>query len=329
MNVVAVLLLCFLLHSPTVKSENPIVQNSKATQETDKSAQPSPSVSPIAASPTPLGQPSTTGEESNHKTKTANGANAVDKMTPKPLDLPFFIYLIITAVIAYFTFRTLGAVQRQGDLMKDQLTEMQRAREQTIAEMKNAAIQSDRLIRQAEVSADAAKKSADALVNIERPWIVVTLRDGINDRYRENADGTTEGKLYFEWFLTNHGKTAAFVYEIIAIFEVKTIDEVDELRNISPEGKPTLRPDSFIVGPGQPHECPGITMVKYWTPAERSAVVKRTAILVAHGLVKYRDMIDSTQTHQTPFIGVYVYGDTFEKGTFRRFYDAPGYSKYT
>jgi hypothetical protein len=329
MNVITTLLLCFLLHLPTVISENPAVQNSKATQETRKSAQPSPSVSPILASPTPLGQPRATNEESNHKGEAKSGTNTNETVS-KPLDWPYLAYLAITALIAYFTFRTLGAVQRQGDLMQGQLTEMQRAREQTIAEMKNAALQSDRLIRQAEVSADAAKKSAEALVNIERPWIVVTIHDGVNERYRENVDGTTDQTVYFQWSVTNYGKTAALVYETVAILEVKTIDEVNELRTTDPDGKPRIRPDAFIVGPGQCHECVSITTTaKHWTPAARSAVYKREALLVAHGLIKYKNTIGSVQIHQTPFLGVYVFADTFDSGTFRRHYDASGYNKYT
>ncbi|HEY5039997.1 MAG TPA: hypothetical protein VIJ93_13085 [bacterium] len=303
--------------SPATKPKNPVIQNSEAANKTGDSKQPSPLVPSSTPVSTPVSHPAVDNKKDEHQGESDNRAYRV-KVISQPFDWLYLVYVIVTAIAAYVAWRALITIRKQGETMEGQ-----------IAEMKAAGKQTEKLIEAATTSADAAKRSADALVNIERPWIVVTIRDGINDRYRDNGDGTTDGKLYFEWFLTNHGKTAAFIYEVVAICEVKTIAEVDELRNISPEGKPTLRPDSFIVGPGQTHECPGITMVKYWTYAQRSAVVKRTEILVAHGLVKYRDMIDSTQTHQTPFIGVYVYGDTFEGGTFRRFYDAPGYRKYT
>jgi hypothetical protein len=208
------------------------------------------------------------------------------------------VYVCLTGTYVLISYKTLKAIERQAELTAK--------------------------------SADVAKKSVDALVNIERPWIVVTIKDGFTQTFRyDMKTGENKNIVYFNWVLTNHGKTAALVYEIIALLEVKSHDEVDELRRIGADGQPTLRPDAFIIGPGQSHEYSGITMVKFWTDEQRKSVFDRSAYLVAHGIVKYRDMIDSSATHQTPFIGLYVYAEQFNEGTFRRFYDAPGYNKYS
>jgi len=50
--------------------------------------------------------------------------------------------------------------------------------------------------------------------------------------------------------------------------------------------------------------------------------------MVAHGIVKYRDLI-SGEDHETPFLAHYVFAENFFEGEFRRIYDAPGYNKYT
>jgi hypothetical protein len=208
------------------------------------------------------------------------------------------IYVCLTGTYVLISYRTLKAIKRQAELTAK--------------------------------SADVAKKSVDALANIERPWIVVTIRDGVTEQYlHDPKTKEIKNRLFFNWFLTNHGKTTALVYEIIALLEIKTHDEVDELRRTGAENQPKLRPDAFIIGPGQAHEFSGINMVPFWTPEQRKSVFDREAYLVAHGIVKYRDMIDSSVIHQTPFIGLYVYAEDFKEGTFRRFYDAPGYNKYT
>lgn len=180
------------------------------------------------------------------------------------------------------------------------------------------------------IAAVAAKDGVTALRNIERPWVVITIKDGVSDFKHRVSTGET--LLYFNWTMTNTGKTPAFVYETRAFLEIKTWDECEELKCIHPESKPTIRPDKFIVTPNEIHDCPGIQKDVYWTNEERTAVSNGKKFLVAYGSVKYRDSFESTETHETPFIGVYVFTpDEFlkSKGKFRRLYDAPGYNEYT
>ncbi|HEY2363653.1 MAG TPA: hypothetical protein VGK36_21225 [Candidatus Angelobacter sp.] len=327
-----VLLALILLQaaSPSIQPKQPVVKNSEPKQKAENSTKTQETVPVTSPAAAQIGQSSPAQKENSHQPEAKNGPNPVNETVSKPLDWPFLVYLVITALIAYFTFRTLKAVQTQGALMADQLKEMQTAREQTIAEMKNAGLQTDRLISQAQVSAEAAKRSADAFKDAERPWILVTLKEGIHDgSYRETKDGKYETLLYFEWFLSNLGRTPALVYEIQAYFDVLSNDKVDKLMESAPEGKP-LRPDRFLVAPGKDHECPGITKIGYWTNEERKAVMKRDSFLVAYGRVKYRNVIAGDETHETPFIGIYQFVDgEFKQGRFKRWYSAKAFNQYT
>jgi hypothetical protein len=181
----------------------------------------------------------------------------------------------------------------------------------------------------AETSAKAAEKNTNALIASERPWIVVTLRKGVKDRIE--SDRSQQGKTlqgtnirYFEWFLTNHGKTPALVYEIFAFIEYMSPEQFIALgqKGLPEDAKP-LRPDAFIVGPNTTHECPGVKM--YWKVEER---LPNETLLVAHGIVKYRDVIVG-DAHETPFLSYYVFAENFYEGEFRRVYDAAAYNKYT
>ncbi len=63
-----------------------------------------------------------------------------------------------------YAIRTLKAIERQA-----------KANEDTLAEIKAAGLQTNRMIEQAAKHADAAKQSADALVNSERAWVMTEV----------------------------------------------------------------------------------------------------------------------------------------------------------
>jgi hypothetical protein len=70
----------------------------------------------------------------------------------------------------------------------------------------------ERHIATAEKSANAAKRSADALINIERPWMVAAMGDvNIYEIIKDAADGDGVG-LDIPIRFVNEGRTTAFLH---------------------------------------------------------------------------------------------------------------------
>jgi hypothetical protein len=327
MHVLLASVLSLLLQSssPTVKPEHPVINDGRGgtkahiTQSQEAYA-PSPSPARGANEPsTP--KPQASSQDSDHAN---NGIQRVKIVSqPEPQDsYAFLVYVGLTALAMIINAAILLAIVRQNKINWRQV----RINVRAARAARTGA-------RAASMSAGVARETANAFKNAERPWIVVTLKEGIKDgSFREKGDGTYENLLYFEWFLTNFGRTPALVYEVRAYLEIKTWEEIDMLRQNGVDGKP-LRPDKFIVTPQQVHDCPGITKINYWTDAERASVMKRNAFLVAHGGIKYRNVLEGSEIHETPFIGVYVFLDggyrEFLEGHFRLIYDAPAFNTYS
>lgn len=114
-------------------------------------------------------------------------------------------YVILTGLLVLvggigigYAVRTLEAIKRQAKANEDQLTEIQQSSEKTDRMISLTAQQAEnsRLATEsAKQSADAAKASADVLVNSERAWIIVNIR-------------WTEGKVFFVHSTSINAKTA-------------------------------------------------------------------------------------------------------------------------
>ncbi len=162
--------------SPTAQPKNPVVNNGKTQIEGNKSAhQAKGKLSPaLAPDPTPKGIAPQATEE---RTK-ANPDDRVYrvKVMPEPTNWWYVASVICTGLAAVLGLGTLVAVWHQRGVMKDQhaamrdqLTEMQITREQTIAQLTAAGKQTDKLIIQAERNAVAAFNNAEtAKATLER-----------------------------------------------------------------------------------------------------------------------------------------------------------------
>jgi hypothetical protein len=90
--------------------------------------------------------------------------------------------------------------------------------ERQVHEMQNTSIQTDRLIEEATKQSIAAKKSADALINTERAWIMfpgypkVVLGD--------STDSGPSTSAAIRFIYTNQGKTIAWIDERLACFQI-------------------------------------------------------------------------------------------------------------
>jgi hypothetical protein len=93
--------------------------------------------------------------------------------------------------------------------------------------MQNTSIQTDRLIDEATKQSIAAKKSAEALINTERAWIMVELEwvpgylgRELGSRKIEGGEQTFNTTAPIRFKYTNEGKTIAWIDEKLACFQI-------------------------------------------------------------------------------------------------------------
>jgi hypothetical protein len=99
--------------------------------------------------------------------------------------------------------------------------------ERQVHEMQNTSIQTDRLIDEATKQSIAAKKSAEALINTERAWIMVELEwvpgylgRELGSRRIEGGEQTFNTSAPIRFKYTNEGKTIAWIDEKLACFQI-------------------------------------------------------------------------------------------------------------
>jgi hypothetical protein len=95
--------------------------------------------------------------------------------------------------------------------------------ERQVHEMQSTSIQTDRLIEEATKQSIAAKKSAEALINTERAWIMVEIEPvpGISRRMvSQSSDGRSCTSVRIRFNYTNEGKTIAWIDEKLACFQI-------------------------------------------------------------------------------------------------------------
>jgi hypothetical protein len=122
-------------------------------------------------------QNTTSPGDDKHKGETPSKADApetifISESTSVPVkdwwDKAYAVFtgllFLVGGIGVGYAVKTLRVIERQA-----------KANEDTLAEIKAAGVQTASLITQAKKHADAAKKSADALVNAERAWIMADM----------------------------------------------------------------------------------------------------------------------------------------------------------
>jgi hypothetical protein len=97
--------------------------------------------------------------------------------------------------------------------------------ERQVHDMQNTSLQTDRLIEEATKQSIAAKKSAEALVNTERAWIMVELDwvPGYNNIvFLDSSETGSQTSAAIRFLYTNEGKTIAWIDEKLACFQIVT-----------------------------------------------------------------------------------------------------------
>jgi hypothetical protein len=111
-------------------------------------------------------------------------------------------YVLATAAMAVLNLGTLFVIWRQRQVMREQLAEMRAGREQTSAEMQTAGKQTDSLIAHANKQAEAAERSAQAIMNAERARIVCKFKRIVS------------GRELFGLSISNCGRTPALLIDV-------------------------------------------------------------------------------------------------------------------
>jgi hypothetical protein len=192
--------------------------------------------------------------------------------------LQWCVYLRQARIMAHQA----GEMTRQRITMRDQLKAMQGQ----LAAMESSSKQTDKLIDHAEASADSAKMNAQALINAERPWIVI--------EFQKIMASDQIGRAEFHIVAVNRGKTVAQIISHSEPVEVSCALPGSELPMPYPTNLGRSRPQRFL--------APGATMqITDFYPRSRVNVQRMAAAgesqggnmaaqrMVIYGEIRYSD----------------------------------------
>jgi hypothetical protein len=225
------------------------------------------------------------------------------------------------------------AIKSQADTMQSQLTTM----EGQLVEMKRAGEQTDLMIEQvtkqaesAAIAADASQKSAQALMDGERAWLLVENLEIPLDpislaiqnagdgpvRTKDDAFGVSFPGATFE--VRNYGKTPGTIVSVHARLEIGTSrdtppypKEIFEVQEYAPVvalvmGHNTEKQEEHVVPQGGYRvELAPLHNLSSRLSDEKITRIKNDAdFLWAYGVVRYRDVYD--RQHETRFCYRYI-----------------------
>jgi hypothetical protein len=189
----AVLLLtccvCEAQQSPSTPTKKPVVKKSGESLKSNKTDQHKTTESkPSGAIDTLTSAPASESEQKQHQDQPQREPYTV-KIVSQPRDELFVTYVRITAASLIVGVGTLIVVLRQ--------------------------------TKSTRIAANAAKASADVLINIERPWLLVSRA------HSQRPPSSVGGKSYLLFNVKNYGKTPAMILEVGG--SARFVDELREL----------------------------------------------------------------------------------------------------
>lgn len=200
-----------------------------------------------------------------------------------------------------YAYRTLRAIQGQ------------------LAAIKDAGIQTDQIIVNAEKLAQAAKASADAallnaqgVINAERAWITGSVGER---SYRLFGNPTIVPA--FELSLRNSGRTPGMVSRMAMRFEKRqTLDDLPpepplDITSIVELGRTLIIRDDLPISLTTP-----IDGGERLTPEDWAAVRDRKLFLLAYGFIEYTNVLNPNfeNPHKTSFCFVYAVASPVSHG---------------
>lgn len=200
------------------------------------------------------------------------------------------LLVLVGAVGIGYAVKTLNAVERQAKANENQLTEIQQSAEKTDRMIVIAAQEAENgkvATEAAKKSADAALKQATALVNSERPWMIIELTP---------IPGVPK-QGYVSFHAWNRGRTPAEITDYRGDFFFHGIDEEFP-------AEPTFKPFEMIyrqyVSPGNSIFIYGFDLGSSLPPDQWEWMAKERKYLYFKGRIIYRDMITYEQ-HESRF----------------------------
>jgi hypothetical protein len=246
---------------------------------------------PTEATNTPEQQPTTYADSEQNKSQSGSVIQRIE-VVPQS-DSWFKWYVFATFIIAVLNLGALAVFWLQRKAMSGQLKEMVEARKQT-----------DCLIRQAEISANASKKSADALVASERAWVMADLFCPPGGLINKEP----QASLHVYCVCKNEGKTPAWITEINC--ELAFVETLAGLPDFSKAQPCRFEPESIAAGQERRY------------PLDLRCVYEHDKLFIVYGMVKYLNMFDNPCT--TTF--AYRIG---ENARFNRIASFPEYNQNT
>jgi hypothetical protein len=198
---------------------------------------------------------------------------------------PLAIWLEGLALVAIFVLE-LAEYKRQGRERKEQ-------HEESITE-----------IQIAKDAANAARASADALLNSERAWIEISLAPPEIDPWDTEEDQENENNVFFVCSvkIKNHGRTLARIESV----QIGT-DTVDGPVPERPSNSTTVNLHSLL-GSGQTEKVGAFSAESAFS--DGISVVNGTHRGILRIVVKYRDVVEASILHETSVF--YVFQNSLE-----------------
>jgi hypothetical protein len=252
-------------------------------------------------------------QENNHSEKPPNYLSRLFS----PENLPNVALVVVGIGAIVVAFKSLKRIdtqivemRRQVDLTFGQL----RAMHETIAEMSEQTDVLEKSVAATEKNATAAKASADALVNAERPWITASIRKTVKKvpfvRDGVTVSNTTQPVTYFNFILKNLGRIPA---EIIAVRGEPQITDEGIDGGLSQEeepdyGLPTTLRQVKMLAPQEEWEYDELLTLFHYSPEQRERIRTQKDHIIFTGVVQYKDALTPDVIHETRFCYTYLQG---------------------
>lgn len=247
--------------------------------------------------------------------------------------------LVVVGFLQFFAL--IGQVviyRRQAKIMAYQASELTRQRvtmgnqlgamEGQLSQMKEAGEQTDKMIKQATIAAEAAKQSAQALMDGERAWLLVEevgiAEDPIAAAIEQAGDGPVQiGGTWLEctgatFAIVNYGKTPGRILAVDARTEIgtsreeppnaKEVYESGAMKNIMVlmigTNKTNVIEEHIVPQQGTRIEIARFPPFNHLTAEKLTRIKNDADFLWVYGIVRYKDVYD--RQHETKFCYRYI-----------------------
>lgn len=203
-----------------------------------------------------------------------------------PANIPNWFLVIVGAVTGWFVYKTLRAIKKQADIMEQGAKDSQ----ESSAEATRIALAT---AKAAQVSADAALKTVQIMIDSERPWVIARMEQPKGSCLLDN------GNVRFTWTVKNVGKSPAKLIEAGAMVSLDTMGP--SLDQIQYKMEPL---DDRILVPGD-----SAPIFVFWSIVENGRIRTRLGktleefndLAMIYGCIRYRGAINAASIYETRF----------------------------